>query len=123
MTAGKYEEKNKQEIARTISSRVRRDTAYVLDVEGLKDRFNVENPHALITVNEPINSTSFIVDMGWLLIIESGTGWRRYRTAVYRRGYSIYVGLEHARYIVRVQNNKRLKKENTPLNMDKMKRW
>ena len=76
--------KNKQEIARTISSRVRRDTAYVLDVEGLKDRFNVENPHALITVNEPITSTSFIVDMGWLLIIESGTGWRRYRTAVYR---------------------------------------
>ena len=46
--------KNKQEIARTISSRVRRDTAYVLDVEGFKDRFNVENPQALITVNEPI---------------------------------------------------------------------
>ena len=61
--------------------------------------------------------------MGWLLIIESGTGWRRYRTAVYRRGYSIYVGLEYARYIVRVQNNKRLKKENTLLNMDKTKRW
>ena len=100
--------KKKQEIATTISSRERRDTAYVLDVEGLKDRFNVENPHALITVNEPINSTSFIVDMVWLLIIESGTGWRRYRTAVYRRGHSIYVGLEHARYIVRVQNNERL---------------
>ena len=82
ITAGKYEEKNKQEIARTISSRVRRDAAYVLDVEGLKDGFNVENPHALITVNEPINSTSFIVDMGWLLIIESGTGWRRYRTCL-----------------------------------------
>ena len=123
MTAGKYEGKKKQEIARTISSRVRRDTAYVLDVEGLKDRFNVENSHALITVNEPINGTSFIVDMGWLLIIESGEGWRRYRTAVYRRGYSIYVGLEHARYIARVQNNERLKKENTPLNMDKTKRW
>ena len=43
--------KKKQEIATTISSRERRDTAYVLDVEGLKDRFNVENPHALITVN------------------------------------------------------------------------
>ena len=41
--------KKKQEIATTISSRERRDTAYVLDVEGLKDRFNVENPHALIT--------------------------------------------------------------------------
>ena len=110
-------------MARTISSRVQRDTAYVLDVEGLKDGFNVENPHALITGNEPINSTSFIVDRVWLLIIESGKGWRRYRTAVYRRGYSIYVGLDHARYIVRVQNNKRLKKENTPLNMDKTKRW
>ena len=95
----------------------------MLDVEGLKDRSNVENPHALITVNEPINSTRFVVDTGWLLIIESGTGWRRYRTAVYRRGYLIYVGREHARYIVRVQNNKRLKKENTPLNMDKTKRW
>ena len=45
--------KKKQEIATTVSSRERRDTAYVLDVEGLKDRFNVENPHALITVNEP----------------------------------------------------------------------
>ena len=53
--------------------------------------------------------------MGWLLIIESGTGWRRYRTAVYSRGYSIYVGLEHARYIVRVQNNKWVKEGKYPV--------
>ena len=41
-----------------------------------------------------------------------------YITAVYYRGYSIYVGLEHARYIVREQkNNEQAKwKENIPLN-------
>ena len=61
--------------------------------------------------------------MGWLLEIDSGTlagadiGLRHTTYQLEDTWYSIYVGLEQARYIVRMQNNKRIKtKENTPLN-------
>ena len=68
--------------------------------------------------------------MGWLLEIDNGTlagadiRLRRTTHQVEHTWYSIYVGLERARYIVSVQNNKRIEtKENTPFNIDKIKRW
>ena len=94
----------------------------MLDVEGFKDRFNVKNPHFYITVNVP--STIFIVDMGWLLKIESGTMVDADMEMRYAIEDIPFMSDCNMHDTLSVQNNKRTKtKENTPFKYRQNNRW